>query len=210
MEISRSKAKIITATSTTTSTTTTTCSTSTNKPIVKKSVQFCEIVSIRSTTHINDMSDEEVARAWFGRRDMMSIKRALATEVKCMVAGQTSGPDTTGRGLEFRTKEGSSKRRANKLNSIHAVLDEQDLQHMRDINEPEGLRTVYMSHSRRCLAAAQKLGHADEIESRMINKSEEKESQEDDESQAKKNVFLRLFTKKRAVMEELKQLTIEN
>jgi hypothetical protein len=199
MEINRSKSKKISTTTTTTATT---------KPVVKKSVQFYEIVSIRSTTHINDMSDEEVAAAWFSRRDMMSIKRALATDVKFMVAGETIGPNTTSRGLEFRSKEGSAKRRANKLNSIHAVLDEQDLQHMRGINEPEGLRKVYTSHSRRCLAESQELGRADEVEMRIINKPEEEESLEEESAAKKNNVFVRLFTKKREVMEELKQLKI--
>mmetsp|Transcript_4289 Transcript_4289/g.7154 ORF Transcript_4289/g.7154 Transcript_4289/m.7154 type:complete len:225 (+) Transcript_4289:131-805(+) len=196
MEISRSKAKnaVVIA------------------PPVKNNVRFYEIVSIRSTTHINDMTDEEVASAWFNRREMMTIKRALATEVKFMVAGKTTGPNTTSRGLEFRTKEGSAKRRANKLDSIHAVLDEQDLQHMRGIIEPEGLRKVYTSHSRRCLSASQALGRADEIETRLRRKAEMEEEEmsykADEQSLKNDSVFVRLFSKKIAVMEEIKQMKI--
>lgn len=182
---------------------------------IKRNVQFYEIVSIRSTTHINDMSDEEVANAWFSRREMMTIKRALATEVKYMMcnsnnkdAGETE--TTTTRGLEFRTKDGSALRRSNKLDSIHAVLDEQDLQHMRGINDdPEGLRKVYTSHSRRCLAASQALGRADQEVMERLQKEEQSSADAEDLLSLKKdNVFVRLFTKKREVMEEIKRMKV--
>jgi hypothetical protein len=113
-------------------------STSTSIAVAKKTVSFYEIVSIRSTIHCNDMTDEEVFGSWYSRREMMAIKKSMSTEIKCMTDGRPFPDEGTTRGLEFRTREGSDRRKANKLNSIHAVLDEQDVQQMRGICDPEG------------------------------------------------------------------------
>ena len=139
----------------------------------KKSVQFYEVVAIRSTTHIKDMTDEEIARAWYSRREMKSISRTITSEVNFMTLGKPTGEDQTTRGLEIRTLEGSERRKANKADSIHAVLFEQDLQFIRCFNDPEGLRKVYMGHSRRCLSESQLLGKADQIEASLIRKANE-------------------------------------
>jgi hypothetical protein len=133
----------------------------------KKAVCFNEVVSIRSTTHHKDMTSQEIASAWFCRREMSEIKRSMAFEIKSMSSGSPI-PGGTTRGLEYRTREGSDRRKANKLNSIHAVLDEQDRQLMRGINEPEGLRRVYLKHSQSCLGESQLLAKADEIEMRHL------------------------------------------
>ena len=178
--------------------------------VAKKGVQFYEIVSIRSTIHCNDMTDEEISDAWFSRREMMAIKRNMSTEIKFMTAGKPFPEEGTTRGLEFRTREGSDRRKANKLNSIHAVLDEQDLQHMRGVYDPEGLRKAYLEHSRRCLAESHALAKADEAEVDLMRKAEEPQSMDIDQeeyySSMKESMFMRLFLKKRAVMEEIKRL----
>jgi hypothetical protein len=150
-------------------------STSTSIAVAKKTVSFYEIVSIRSTIHCNDMTDEEVFGSWYSRREMMAIKKSMSTEIKCMTDGRPFPDEGTTRGLEFRTREGSDRRKANKLNSIHAVLDEQDVQQMRGICDPEGLRRAYLEHSRRCLAESQVLAKADEIEVQLMRKTEERE-----------------------------------
>lgn len=183
---------------------------STPVTVAKKAVSFYEIVSIRSTIHCNDMTEEEIAGAWFTRREMMAIKRSMSTEIKYMTEGRPFPEEGTTRGLEFRTREGSDRRKANKLNSIHAVLDEQDLQQMRGVCEPESLRKAYLEHSRRCLAASQALAKADEIEVQLMRKTEERKQMDIDQDEyfasMKESMFMRLFLKKRAVMEEIRQL----
>ena len=89
MQVSRSKPKIV---------------------ISKKSVQFYKIIDIRSTTHINDMTDEEIARAWYIHGEMKSIKRTMTSEVNFITLGEPiMGTDHTTRGLEFRTREGRER-----------------------------------------------------------------------------------------------------
>ncbi|KAI2489886.1 hypothetical protein MHU86_24701 [Fragilaria crotonensis] len=170
--------------------------------VVKKSVHFNEVVSIRSTTHHNDMTSQEIAGAWFSRREMSEIKRSMAIEIKAMSSGLPF-PGGTTRGLEFRTREGSDRRKANKLNSIHAVLDEQDLQLMRGINEPEGLRRVYLQHSQSCLTESQLLAKADETEVRNLLKAKDAETTSIDSkechSKNERALFSRLFIEKKAL-----------
>jgi hypothetical protein len=179
----------------------------------KRHVSFYEIVSIRSTIHTNDMTDEEIDNTWYNRREMTAIKRGMALDVKKMTSEIPMGNKSTTRGLEYRTRAGSEKRRANKFNSIHAVLDEQDLQHVNGINDPEALREIYLEHSERCLYESQQLAKADEIESHLIHKMSSAEDMEIDEiaevaASSRKSVFSRIFNKKRLVMEEIKQLQI--
>ena len=137
--------------------------------VSKKSVQFYKIIDIRSTIHINDMTDEEIARAWYSHGEMKSIKRTMTSEVNSMTLGEPiMGADHTTRGLEFRTREGRERKKTNRFVSINAVLDEQDIQFMRCYNDPNGLRKVYSGHSRRCLSESQALGKADQIEVSLI------------------------------------------
>ena len=178
-----------------------------NIVISKKSVQFYKIVDIRTTTHSQDMTDKEIANTWYSRGELVSIKTSVSTAVNFMSLGKPTGDDHTTRGLESKTREGTRRRKANKQISIHAVLGEQNLQQYRGISDPEGLRKVYMAHSRRCLSESQALGKADQSEVNLIRKADEPEDMEIDEHE-KRYLFLIHFTKKRAVMEEIKQLQI--
>jgi hypothetical protein len=165
----------------------------TQQVLAKKSVGFYEIVSIRSTTHYKDMTSQEIANAWFSRSEMLEIKRNMAIEIKCMSSGTPLLGGTT-RGLEFRTREGSNRRKANKLNSINAVLDEQDAQIMHDQYDPEALRSVYLQHSQRCLTESHLLAKGDEIEVKLFH----------EESGEGGGFFRKLFAEKRALMREIR------
>lgn len=181
-----------------------------NKKRSNKSVQFNEIVSIRSTTHVNDMTDAEIFSAWYTRKEMGAIKRGIASDAKIIAMGMPLPANSTRRGLEFRTPTGSAKRKANKFNSIHAVLDEQDTQHMRNLEDADTLREIYLQHSTHCLAEARQLGMQDEIEAQNLLK--EPENMEIDEEQTrrttKKEMILRTFAKKSEVVDEIKQLRV--
>ena len=183
-----------------------------NIVISKKSVQFYKIVDIRTTTHSQDMTDKEIANTWYSRGELVSIKTSVSTAVNFMSLGKPTGDDHTTRGLESKTREGTRRRKANKQISVYAVLGEQNLQQYRGINDPEGLRKVYMAHSRRCLSESQALGKADQSEVNLIRKADESEDMERDEHEKRSSqndtLFLIHFTKKRAVMEEIKQLQI--
>lgn len=194
------------------------CSSSAQMSKQTRSIRFYEVVSIRSTIHLNDMTDDEIDDAWYTREEMTDIKRRMAAEVKHWVAGKPMNENLSTRGLEFRTREGSQKRKANKINAIMAVLDEQDLQKVRGIDyNPEGLRSVYEPHALRCLQAAQVLAMGDARECKLIRKMDleiarARQQKARVAAEIKKepskrgNMFKRLFANKREVMQEIKAL----
>lgn len=177
-----------------------------NKNLKKKrSVSFCEIVSIRATTHIKNMTKDEIKSAWYTNRETNKFKRQIWSEAKLMTNGVPAAANTTRRGLEYRTPEGSAKRKNNKLNSIHAVLDEQDNQHMINIKDADTLRKIYLQHSRHCRLEARQLGAQDALDARP-SESEDEEEQATRLS-GKKEVFLRIFAKKNEVVDDVRQRT---
>lgn len=64
--------------------------------------------------------------------------------------------------LEFRTREGAMRRQHNKLDSINAVLDEQERQKTIGHMDSEKLRSIYVSRSAHCSLEARQLGINDE------------------------------------------------
>lgn len=175
-----------------------------NKNLKKKrSVSFCEIVSIRATTHIKNMTSDEIKSAWYTTRETNKFKKQIWSEAKRMTNGVPAAASTTRRGLEYRTPEGSAKRKNNKLKSIHAVLDEQDNQHMINIRDPDTLRKIYLQHSRHCRLEARQLGAQDALDAQELVPEEEQARR----SAGKKEVFLRIFSKKTDLADEVKQRT---
>lgn len=116
-------------------------------------------------THINDMSDEEVVGIWYEKHEYDKIKNDIVPIVKRMMKGERieETNELTIRGLEYRTRKGAIRRQHNKVESITAVLDEQDRQIEADINDPELLRQAYLEISVPCHREANDLGISDEI-----------------------------------------------
>ena len=135
--------------------------------IAKKQVKFSEMVLVRSTIHLNDMTEEEIAQSWITRKEMDEIRKAIVLEIKYLSFGLNS-PGTTKRGLEYKTGKGSAKRKANRERALDAVLDEQDLQSLSMICDPENLRNVYLEVSQQCQFEAHELAMVDEREIMLI------------------------------------------
>lgn len=183
------------------------------KETTKKSVTFYETVEVRDSLHLADMTSKEINKAWYCRGDYTAFKRCMAEDVRAMTCGKPLGPEFSRRGLEYRTREGSNRRKANKTNSINAVLDEQDLQMAVSCICPKTLRLVYLEHSAHCATNASLLGKTDELEVKLIKENDQKEAEQRDlhdrvtrSSKTGKKILRRLFAKKRAVVEEIKRI----
>jgi len=154
----------------------------TKKP--KKNVSFYDFVSVRATLHYYNMTDKEISSYWYSHREMNIIRRSLIYQLTRMTALKPLAEEFfTPRGLENRTRKGREGQRANELNSINAVLDEQDLQLMEGFPyHPEAIRAVYSEHSQKCTLAAQKLGRCDEIEANRIHEDNNNSSSDNEDS----------------------------
>lgn len=130
--------------------------------ITLKSVSFAPRAQVFAITHLDEIPDDVVASIWYDSKEYSAIKSAYQATIFLMEAGETiTGTEHTTRGLEYRTQEGAWARYENKRDAYNAVLDEQDRQWKRDADDDEAIRQVYLEHSAKCLAAAQKRGLQD-------------------------------------------------
>jgi len=125
-----------------------------------KSVRFFPEVIVREVLHVNEFTDEEVYLSWYRRSDFQRMKKSFVHIIQKLTNGCWPG-DTeheTARGLEHRTREGSTKRKLRKLKGLMAVLDEQERQWMERTKDVEKIARGYMrvtvtaSHSARVVA----------------------------------------------------------
>lgn len=141
-----------------------------DEPKEKRGITFYPGVSVRECLHINDFTDEEIFNAWYKRGDFARIKQSFGPIVQKLTNGTWNG-DTdqeTARGLEFRFRDGAMKRKANKLNGLMAVLDEQERQWTRGYDNDEAISDAYVAVSLKCSFSARMLAAKDEAEMRIL------------------------------------------
>jgi hypothetical protein len=136
------------------------CTTSRLSPNPKRSIVFSPFVTMYNVLHINDYLDEEIACAWYNAEELKTIKKTDVIETLSMMNDGVHIPEETpwycSRGLESFTREGSTRKRANRANARNAVLDEQDLQRGKNVGDPEArIANAYSEQlSRHCQDAA--------------------------------------------------------
>ena len=131
-----------------------------------RTVCFFPGVSVRECLHINNYTDEEVHNTWYKKHDFTRIKASFIYIVQKLSDGSWEG-DTeheTARGLEYRTREGATKRKVNKLNGLMVVLDEQESQWLQGIHNDEAIAAAYIAVSFKSLEAAHLLAIRDKTE----------------------------------------------
>jgi hypothetical protein len=137
-----------------------------------KSVRFSENNEIFLIAHIDEFSEEEVTTIWYDANEYAEMKADYKTTVFMMECGKSLPEDEhTSRGLEYRTQEGAWARYENKRDAYNAVLDEQDIQWKKDIDDCEALARVYLEHSTKCKEAALVNGRQDAAEAQKLYES---------------------------------------
>lgn len=152
----------------------------------RRRVRFNQSVSVRPVLHVNNMSDDEIADAWYNRHECADIKRSMAVTIKMMSAGvlKVDDDEHCSRGLEHRTRPGSAQRRENKMIALDAVLDEQDRQQACGVVNDEAIRKVFVQENLHCRLAALEKGVADQDEARNLDEQDEDVDSDDDYSSA--------------------------
>jgi len=131
------------------------------KKTVRIEVDYTKVFPV---PHIDDMSEEEILSIWYDHTDYDIMKQSIIPLLKKMMRGARidETDSETVRGLEYRTREGALKRQHNKVNSINAVLDEQDRQLSLGIHDVQRICEIYVDSSRHCALSARDLGEMDE------------------------------------------------
>uniref|UniRef100_A0A7R9WY23 Uncharacterized protein n=1 Tax=Craspedostauros australis TaxID=1486917 RepID=A0A7R9WY23_9STRA len=116
-----------------------------------KSVAFHQTVRVKEIIHINDYANDEIDACWCSKQDKIHTRQDIANTLRQHNSNSnssTNNSDLDIRGLECRTKQGSQQRRADRDESISAVLDEQDLQEHEGSSCPDMISAVYADTTR--------------------------------------------------------------
>lgn len=138
------------------------------QPVLKK-VSFSNQKQIRSTVHIRDYTKEEIEATWLTETDYANIKAEMRLAIALVHAGIVLGEEDTmsycHRGLECRTKKGSTRRMINKTIARDAVLDEQDRQYDSFVTDSEAIAKFYIA-----------ICHPSQVSARIMGMSDEKDA----------------------------------
>jgi hypothetical protein len=129
-------------------------------PNPKRSIAFYPFDTICNGLDINNYPDEGCAAcaSWYDAEELKAIKKTDVIKTLSMMNGGVQIPEENpwycSHGLESYTREGSTRKKANRANARKAVLDEQDLQWEKDMCDPEAIANAYSELSRQCQDAA--------------------------------------------------------
>jgi hypothetical protein len=108
----------------------------------KKSIRFNKRVRIQKIRHINDFSQQRVDDIWFTESECKNMKAETLTTLQLMLADKPLGKDHTSRGLEYRLPAVYHQRQQDKHTHLHSVLDEQDQQWARQVDDAQRIADI--------------------------------------------------------------------
>mmetsp|Transcript_33937 Transcript_33937/g.78266 ORF Transcript_33937/g.78266 Transcript_33937/m.78266 type:complete len:180 (-) Transcript_33937:28-567(-) len=128
----------------------------------RRKVRFEKEVRVYEIKRTKDMTAWDML--WYSQKQIknarQSIKRSLQNASK--TGKRWEDGNHTFRGLEGLTKEGSFRKKQNRLDAIDAVLDEQDRQYILGIRDSIEIARVYQMESEHCAKDARDQGFLDE------------------------------------------------
>ena len=129
----------------------------------KKSVRFADYDEVAETHNIQDLKKAtNIKNLWFTKRETEYIRSRCRELVERMEYGfPCNTKQDCSRGLERYTPTQARDRQRRIVESVLAVLEEQDLQREEGINDPDLLADVYFSRTYKSVRAAYRIGLRD-------------------------------------------------
>lgn len=132
-----------------------------------RKVHFHKTILNRRIPHLNDMSQRLREAVWIQPDEYLEIRQRCIATLRIMAMGEasvemTEGEDFCPRGLEGKTREGAMKRREYKLDSMNAVLEEQQILWNEEIEDDVAIMEAYQVFSIPCAEDAYERGAMDE------------------------------------------------
>jgi hypothetical protein len=164
-------------------------------PSNKRRIRFNEEMNeTRLIPHVDELEASEVFATWYEKTDYDIMKQSFIPTIRKMMKGdkiEETNADTI-RGLEFRTRPGAIRRQHNKLQAMHAVLEEQERQKINGHLNDDQLADVYRSCASHCAEAAYLLALQDETFAQQYATEECSEESEQRESSFFEEAFKHL------------------
>jgi hypothetical protein len=129
----------------------------------KRAISFSPQVRVIHTVHLNTYSREEIRACWYRSAELKRIRQEVYYTVDLMEENHEFNESRyCKRGLERFTQKGSCRKTQNKLKGWSAVFEEQGLQFLQEIVDPERIALVYSKATRGCELAPYIMGVCDE------------------------------------------------
>ncbi len=107
--------------------------------------------------HLHDYKEEEVQACWFSDAEMKDIRNSIRNSILLMSDPNTTIDDICFDGLEKFTREETAARRNRREASVHAVLQEQEMQWENDEYDEELIAEAYQEFTILCRNIARML-----------------------------------------------------
>jgi hypothetical protein len=134
-----------------------------SSPKAKRAISFSPEVRVIKTRHLHNYSREEIRACWYRSVELESIRQGLFYTVDLIEENvEINESRHCKRGLECFTQEGVRRKTQNKLKGWIAVFEEQELQYLQEVVDPEMIALVYNKGTRGCLMVASIMGLCDE------------------------------------------------
>jgi len=127
-------------------------------------IRFTNRVQFKNIRHVSEFSEDEIKNGWYNKDDFNQMSDDVSEISKLLEKGVTrrDGEDLCIRGLEHIVEEDLANFRAEKMiNSIDAVLDEQEEQWDKGEDEPELIAKIYAEYAKTLAKEAYAIGLRD-------------------------------------------------
>ncbi len=130
----------------------------------KRRIRFHERVQFKTIRHVSEFTDDEISNGWYDKDDFNRMSDNVSEIAQLIADGETmlDGEEICSRGLEHIVEEELADYRAEKMiNSIDAVLDEQEEQWDEGKEEPGLIAELYAEYAKPLLKEAHLIGLKD-------------------------------------------------
>jgi len=130
----------------------------------RRKIRFHERVQFKTIRHVSEFSEDEIRNGWYDKDDFNRMSDNVSDIAKMIADGETGikGEEFCTRGLEHIVEEELADYRAEKMiNSIDAVLDEQEEQWDEGKEEPGLIAELYAEYAKPLLREAHLIGLKD-------------------------------------------------
>jgi hypothetical protein len=126
-----------------------------SSPKAKRAISFSPEVIVIPAVHLNNYSCKEIRACWYRAAELKRIQEEVYYTLGLIEENVEINESLhCKRGLECFTQEGSRGRTQNKRKGWSAVFEEQELQYLQEVVDPEMIALLYSKVTCHCQTAA--------------------------------------------------------
>jgi hypothetical protein len=128
------------------------------RPKKQRHVEFNHRIKVRSISHVQDASEDELTKRWYRKEELADIKQEASKTLRRAKAKELPNDGEELRGLRMSKKQ---QRRSLWVMALTCVLDEQKRQARDNVHDPKTMAKLYRSFAFSAEQTARVLGRQD-------------------------------------------------